>query len=73
MQSEWGNKLKMSLSLITLSVQGNYLNLNHKLGIKEILEMGDNYLSYITSATQHLYTGVTCLVANLSIIMYHLV
>ena len=35
--------------------------------------MGDNYLCYITSTTQHLYTNVTCFISNLIIIIYYLV
>lgn len=73
MQSEWGVKLNLKLPLITLSIQGNYLNLNYKLGIKNILQMGDNYLSYITHITQYLYTTVTAIIPNLSINMCNVI
>ena len=56
-----------------MSIQGNYLNLNYKLGLNEILTIGDNYLSYITSTTQYLHAGVTTFMADLSITIYHLV
>lgn len=73
MQSEWGVKLNSKLLLITLSLQGNYLNINHKLGIKEILHMGDNYLYHITKAVQYLYTGVTYFIPSLNITIYHII
>ena len=73
MQSEWGVKLHSKSILITLSMQGNYLNLNYKLGIKEILNMGDNYLSHITKATQQLYTGVTSFIPKLTHTLYYIV
>ena len=72
MQSQWGVKLNSKLPLVTLSMQGNYLNLNYKLGIKEILHMGSNYLSHITTTIQHLYTGVTSFIPSLNITIYHI-
>lgn len=72
MQSTYGVKLNSKLPLITLSMQGNYLNINHKLGISYILGMGDDYLAYMIKTTQYLYTQVTSLMASLNITLYHI-
>ena len=72
MQSTYGVKLSNKLPLITLSMQGNYLNINYKLGISEILNMGNNYMSQLIKATQYLYMQVTSFIPSLNASVYYI-